>query len=164
MIEGAREALAGDRNVVFVRRDITRAVDAGGEQHRAIDDEAFRKSEGEGAYALSWRAHGQSYGIPRAMELDLAQGRTVVVNASRAVIDGARARYPRVIVCNIAAPPDVVRRRLTARGRETSAEIEERVARAGAFSVQGEDVRTIDNGGMLSDSVCRLVDVIRSAH
>ncbi|KAF0185240.1 MAG: phosphonate metabolism protein/1,5-bisphosphokinase (PRPP-forming) PhnN [Hyphomonadaceae bacterium] len=162
MIEGARAALADDPDVVFVRRDITRAVDAGGEQHHAVDDETFRESEKGGVYALSWAAHGQSYGIPRSIDAELGQGRTVVVNASRAILDTARARYPRVVVCNIIAPADVLRRRLAARGRETSAEVEERVARAGAFSVQGEDVVLIDNGGPLSESVRRLVDVIRS--
>ncbi|TPW05570.1 MAG: phnN,nitR, partial [Alphaproteobacteria bacterium] len=43
MIEGARAALADDPDVVFVRRDITRAVDAGGEQHHAVDDETLRE-------------------------------------------------------------------------------------------------------------------------
>ncbi len=162
MIDGARAALEGNPDIVFVRRDITRPADAGGEQHHPIGEESFRKAESEGAYALTWAAHGQLYGIPRSMDEDLARARAVVVNASRAIIEVARSRYPRVIVCNITAPADALRRRLTARGREGSDEIEERVARAGAFSVQGDDVVVIANDGTLADSVSRLVDVIRS--
>ncbi len=163
LIDAARAALEGEAHVVFMQRDITRPAGAGGEQHKAIDEASFREAEEGGAYALSWAAHGQLYGIPRTMEEELRAGRTVVVNASRAVMDDARARYSRVIICHITAPADVLRARLSTRGRETPAEIEERVSRAGAFSVAGNDVVSIPNDAVIEQSVRRLIDVIRSA-
>ncbi len=120
----ARAALAGDPRFCFVRRTITRPADAGGEDHDAVTEAGFATRE----HALQWEAHGLKYGIPIGIEDDLAQGRIVIANVSRSVIERAAGRYP-VRVVEITAPVPVLARRLAARGRETEADIAARLAR-----------------------------------
>jgi len=144
LIDGARAALAG-RDVVFARREITRAAEAGGENHIPVSEAEFAARQAAGGYALSWRAHGLGYGIPASVRTDLGQGRTVVANVSRGVLDQARATFGRVRVISIGADEAVIRQRLIHRGRETPEEIDERVARASAFRVEGPDVVQVRN-------------------
>ena len=163
VIDGARAALAGRADVVFPHRVVTRPAGLGGEDYIAATEQDFAAMQARGGFALSWAAHDLHYGIPAAIEADLAAGRQVVINVSRAVIDAARARYPGLLVVLITASPDVLRRRLTARGRETPAEIEERLSRAGAFTLSGSDVVVLNNDGALADSVARFVGLLQKA-
>ncbi len=120
----ARQALAGDPRFRFVRRVITRAADAGGEDHDAVSEAEFAQR----SFALRWQAHGLHYGIPSDVTDDIARGLTVVANVSRGVIVQAAERFPtRVIV--VTAPPDILARRLAARGRETAADVAKRLGR-----------------------------------
>lgn len=156
LIDGARAALAGE-GVVFARREITRPAEAGGENHIPVSEAEFAERRAAGAYALSWRAHGLGYGIPASVRADLAQGRTVVANVSRSVLDEARAAFRRVRVISIGADEAVIRERLIHRGRETPEEIDERVARAGAFRVEGADVVHVRNNSTPDAGVAAFV-------
>lgn len=146
LIDAARAALAADRRFAFARRAITREADAGGEAHEAITSAAFAAAAGAGAFAVSWSAHGLSYGIRHAALAPLAAGRNVVVNASRRAIPAFRAAAGRVVVLAVTAPPDVVRARLEARGREDAAEVAARLARDVPLAGV-PDVAEVDNGG-----------------
>lgn len=158
LIDGVRKVAPPD--VLFQQRDITRPEDAGGEAHRAVTRTEFEILEAAGGYALTWRANGLCYGIPAAIHAALAAGRTVVVNGSRGALDDARARFPRLLVVSVTASADVLRRRLSARGRETSAEIEARVERAGTFRVEGPDVVEVRNDGAPEGAVQSLLDLL----
>ncbi|MFN3460971.1 MAG: phosphonate metabolism protein/1,5-bisphosphokinase (PRPP-forming) PhnN [Oceanibaculum sp.] len=161
LLDGARAALSGDPRFVFARREITRPADAGGEDHIAVTEAEFRARQAAGHYALSWDAHGLGYGIPKAVEEDLAAGRTVVVNVSRGVLDEARGRYPHVAILSITVSPQILAARLRARGRETEEQIAGRLARAAAFIVTGPDVIDIRNDGDLAESVAAFVAALR---
>lgn len=163
LIAAAKSALADDPQFAFPRREITRPADAGGEDHIAIDEALFAMREGLSGYALAWRAHGLCYGVPATALADLAAGRTVIVNVSREVIAEARERFPGMIVLSVSAPAGVLRARLAARGRESPAEIEARVARAGAYRVNGADVVEIVNDGPLETALDRFIAALRSA-
>ena len=153
LIAGAQAALAGDPRFAFPRRVITRPREAGGEDHEPASAEAFAAAEAAGAFALAWDAHGQRYGIPRRIEADLAAGRQVIVNVSRAVIADARRRYGPVRVIVVTAPADVLARRLARRDRETAPEIAERLARMAAAPIEGPDVVEINNSGSVAEGV-----------
>lgn len=150
LIDAARAARP---DILFPRRAITRPAEAGGEAHEAMTIEAFDAREAAGGFALSWRAHGLAYGVPIAVAEALAAGRHVLVNVSRAVVDDARARYAPVRALVVTASPEILARRLEARGRESSADIRARLARAAYTAPEGADVTVIDNGGALEDGV-----------
>ncbi|MAY66465.1 MAG: phosphonate metabolism protein/1,5-bisphosphokinase (PRPP-forming) PhnN [Rhodospirillaceae bacterium] len=162
LIGGARQAFAAGADVVFPRREITRPADAGIEDHTAVTEGQFHARRELGGYLLSWGAHGLWYGIPAETKDDLLIGRTVVVNASRAVIDDARGRFQRLRVISVSADEKTLRARLGARGRETDAQIAHRLERARAFRVEGPDVIAFPNDGPLEAAVDRFSRILRN--
>lgn len=160
LIDGARAALADDPAVVFVRRDITRPAEAGGEDHQPVSEAEFLRHEAAGDYALSWRAHGLCYGVPADILQDLAMGRRVVANVSRGVIDEARGRLGAVRVVSVSADPEQLAERLRQRGRESDAEIADRIARAQAYSIAGDDVVELRNDSDRESGIAQLVAAI----
>jgi phosphonate metabolism protein PhnN/1,5-bisphosphokinase (PRPP-forming) len=159
LLDGARAALAGDTRFRFVKRTITRPADAGGEAHEAVDRAEFARRRAAGGFALHWSAHGLDYGIPADIAADLAAGRVVVANVSRAVLDAARARFPaRVVV--VTAPVEMRAARLLARGREDAAAIAERLAREVA-EPEGTDVTVVRNDARVAEGVARFVAVLK---
>ena len=143
LLAAAQAELAGDIRFRFVRRDITRAAEAGGEEHRACTAAEFAAIRDAAGYALHWSAHGLEYGIPADIAGDLATGRVVVANVSRGTIAEAAARFV-VRVLEITAPAPIRAARLAARGREASADIAARLAREVALP-EGLDVVTVVN-------------------
>jgi ribose 1,5-bisphosphokinase len=162
LMDAARAQLAGGE-VVFVRREITRSADAGGEDHWPIDEATFEARVKANAYALSWRAHGLGYGLPADIRLEIDAGRTVVANTSREMLDEARRLFPRVRVISITADPDALRARLLARGRESAVEVDARVARAAAFQVRASDVIEVRNDGTLETGIAAFVEALLRA-
>ncbi|MBY0329457.1 MAG: phosphonate metabolism protein/1,5-bisphosphokinase (PRPP-forming) PhnN [Acetobacteraceae bacterium] len=161
LLDGARAALAGDARFRFVQRAITRPAEAGGEAHRGVTAADFAVEQAAGGFALDWAAHGLRYGIPRDIEADLAAGRVVVANLSRAVLAEAGARYP-LLVLEITAPPAVLAARLAARGREDAAAVGERLARMAPVP-PGLAVRRIVNDGAVDAGVAQVVAALREA-
>jgi ribose 1,5-bisphosphokinase len=162
LIDGARRALAADPRFVFPRRVITRASDAGGEAHEAIDVAEFRRREERGAFALAWQAHGLHYGIPGAIKDHLAAMRHVIVNVSRAVIPAARIRFQPISIVEVWAPARVLAERLAARGRESVDDIARRIERSEAIAVDGAEVRRVENSGSVVEGVAALLSVLRA--
>lgn len=148
-------------DLYLVRRVITRPEAAGGENFDGVTEEDFAQSKADGAFALSWQAHGLSYGIPVSARDVLAQGRDVMFNGSRAMLSQAAAEFPELRVLYITARPDVLAQRLTARGRETPEQISKRLERATQPLPQGLRVTTIDNSGPLRLAVEALVAALQ---
>jgi phosphonate metabolism protein PhnN/1,5-bisphosphokinase (PRPP-forming) len=115
---------------------------------------------GNGDFALHWRAHGLGYGLPASIAADLAAGRNVVVNVSRAVLDEARRRFPPVAVVSVTVPPDILAERLRRRNRESENDIAGRLARARAYDVTGPDVVALDNSGVIGTAGAALATII----
>ncbi|WP_234187960.1 phosphonate metabolism protein/1,5-bisphosphokinase (PRPP-forming) PhnN [Shinella sp. NM-101] len=158
----AARHFAGNARLRFVRRVITRPADAGGEAHEAIDADGFSRRKAEGGFAVSWDAHGLSYGIPRETLEQLASGVTMVANGSRSALPAFAAAYPRLKVVVITARPDVLAARLAARGRESAEAIARRLMRAAPEIVVAADTMVIDNSGPLEEAGDAFVSLLAS--
>lgn len=161
LIAGAKQTLAADPGFAFPRREITRPPGQPGEDYCAVEEAEFARREADGAYCLSWRAHGLAYGVPREAQGLVEAGFCVVVNVSRGVIDSARAAFPRLRVIHVTASPAIVAERLRQRGREGAADIEGRLARAAAIRLEGDDVVELANNGPLAQSVAGFVQLLK---
>ncbi|MEM8948168.1 MAG: phosphonate metabolism protein/1,5-bisphosphokinase (PRPP-forming) PhnN [Pseudomonadota bacterium] len=160
LIDGARRRLARDPAYHFPKRSITRPANAGGEDHEALTKAAFERLEADGAFMLSWEAHGHHYGIPKTAEQALADGRSVIVNVSRQVIDQARRCWTPLRVLQVSAPRDVLAARLAARGREDADDIQRRLERASAYVINGDDVREVINADALEVVIDRFAALL----
>ena len=159
----AARHFADETRVKFVRRVITRPADAGGEAHEAIDPDGFRRRAADGGFAVSWDAHGLSYGIPSETLGELAEGVTLVANGSRSALPAFAGTYPRVKVVLVTARPDILAARLAARGREGAEAIAGRLDRATTEIVVAADTVVIDNSGALEDAGEAFVSLLAAA-
>ena len=141
----------------LARRVITRPETAGGEPFEGVSAEEFARRAASGAFALHWQAHGLRYGIPAALRDVLAEGRDVLVNLSRAVLPEAARAFPGLTVIHVTARPEVLARRLTARGRESADEIARRLARPAPPLAAWLKVIEIDNSGQLEAALAALL-------
>ena len=161
LLNGARARLADDPRCRFVQRVITRPGGAGEEAHEAISEQAFELRRQAGEFALTWRAHGLHYAIPADIGLDLAAGRVVIANASRAVVAEAAERFP-VAVIEVSAPADVLACRLAARGREDAVDMARRLSRAIELPLP-VDRQSVVNDGTVEQGVRRMLAAITRA-
>ena len=134
-------ALVRRPDLARVRRVVTRAPDAGGEDIEAVTPGDFARMRAEGRFLLDWDAHGLSYGLPRA---DFASG-PKLFNLSRRMLPQALAALPGLRVIHVSARPEVLAARLAARGREDAAQIAARIARDTGSLPTGLDIIHIDN-------------------
>jgi len=137
----------------LVRRVITRAPEAGGEDHVPVTQSAFDRLVAQGEFVLHWQAHGLCYGISGSVLQDLAAGHDLLANLSRNVVADAVARLPAVTVLTLTARPETLAARLAGRGRETAEQISARLARSVPDLPAGCQVLTIANDGPLAEAV-----------
>ncbi|MBY5934709.1 phosphonate metabolism protein/1,5-bisphosphokinase (PRPP-forming) PhnN [Tateyamaria omphalii] len=148
------EAMAeAEPRLGLVRRVITRPTGAGGEVFEGVTVPTFQAMARDGAFALSWSAHGLHYGIPVEVDAALGAGRDMLANLSRSVLMQAKARFPGLRVIALTADPDTLAQRLAGRGRESEKDILKRLSRVGTDLPAGFDVIRIDNSGALVDTV-----------
>ena len=160
LINAAKAALASDSRFVFPRRAVTRRAVAELEDHDSVTPEQFALQDANGAYALSWEAHGLKYGLPASIQEEIAAGRVVVMNGSRAMVATARAKFPGTVVVLVGAKPEVRALRLAGRGRETAAEVAARLARE--VDVDIPNAILVDNSGELAQGTARFLAALRA--
>lgn len=154
-------AQAARPDLVLVRRVITRPESAGGEPFEGVTAAEFARRRAAGDFALDWQAHGLCYGIPATVRDDLAAGRLVLFNGSRAMLPAAAAAFPGLAVLHVTAAPEVLATRLAARGRETAEEIARRLARAVDPFPPGLPVVEIRNDGALDTARAALLAALQ---
>jgi len=156
LLSFARARLGND--LVVVRRAITRAATETSEDHDSVSVTDFLDAVAAGRFSLHWQAHGLYYGLPKSLETQLADGKLVIANFSRAVLSMAAERYENMVVVEITARPEVIAQRLQGRGRESAEEIEDRLKR----SVNRLPVAAIeiDNSGDIAIAGERFVELL----
>jgi ribose 1,5-bisphosphokinase len=112
---------------------------------------------------LSWSAHGLKYGLPSSVDGAMASGRVLVANLSRGAVPSLRARYANVVTVHVTARPETLVERLAGRGRESAADIRERVARSKAAAPPAAGAVLLENDGPPEAAGERLVAVIHEA-
>ena len=132
-----RERSRARRSVVFpapLRHPASAMPHA--EDHVSLTEMEFAIAVADDAFALWWRAHGNSYGIGRFDRGRSRAGAVVAVNCSRAGQSARHAeRFANVTVVEITAPEDVLVARIVARGRETAEQaLAARVAQGAGLS------------------------------
>lgn len=156
-------AVAASPALHWARRCITRPETPGGEPFIGLSQPDYARKCADGEFALHWTAHGLSYGIAVEEFAPLADGRDVLFNGSRAALAAALARFPDLTVLRISAPSRVLAERLMARGRETAAEIEARLARASYDLPEGLPVIDIANDASPTEGAARLLAALQAA-
>jgi ribose 1,5-bisphosphokinase len=160
LLRHAQLMLQHDPDIAFVRRIVTRPPSAA-EDHHSLSPDDFWTAARQGAFAFSWSAHGLSYAIPLSIQTDIAAGRRVVCNVSRAVVPDARARYERAVVVLVTAPDDVLRARLMARDRASDIDIAARLSRASWFTPTLCPDHVIVNIGSVDRAAAELAALVR---
>jgi len=150
LIQYARTHLSGNRTIVFAHRYITRPADVPGENHVALTWEEFNLRRTQNLFSMVWESHNQLYGIGIEIDTWLKLGLDVVVNGSRAYLEAAVAKHPRIIPVLITASEDTLRKRLICRKRETKEQIAERLNRAKLIpEIEHPDLIIIKNDSSL---------------
>ncbi len=160
LMSGAQAQLPRNGRFRFVRRYITRPAEAGGEDHIPIAPDVFQKLVDERFFCLHWQAHDLLYGIPVTINDEILDGRTVIANVSRSVLDTARTNFPYVRIINVTAPPDILAARLHGRGRESLSDVTKRLGRS--VQVAGNDVFEVVNDGSIEDGIRKFTTLINA--
>ena len=147
-------------DIHIARRVITRPGEAGGEDFEGVSRAEFHHRISTGAFALDWEAHGLCYGIPVTINDHLHRGAIVLFNGSRGALTSAISAFPDLQIIHISADPDVLAQRLSHRGRETEAQITQRLARSSYELPSGPRIYHVDNNGSLTDAIDGLMSIL----
>ncbi len=87
-------------NFYFVKRYITRTLDKTNEDYIPISNNDFQNKIKDGFFAITWKAHCSSYGIPKDIDDELKKGVDVIFNGSRLALKQIKENYPDAkIIC-----------------------------------------------------------------
>jgi thymidine phosphorylase len=162
LLDGVRRHLADDDRFMFVRRVITRPADAGGEDHTSVSPAEFARRREAGDFLAHWSANGLDYGLPIAIGDELARGRHVVANGSRAAVAEVATRVENTVVIEITAAPETIAQRLAARGRETAEAVAARLARVTPPFPKSVEVIRVANDADPESGVAKLVAALQT--
>jgi ribose 1,5-bisphosphokinase len=145
-------------NIKRVKRYITREQQkAGGEDSYNIDFDIFGKLERDGGFAFSWSAHHLKYGLPITIFDEINVGKSLIANISRSILDQLSDKFEYYEIILITASDKILAERLEKRGRESKAQIEERLARSSFTIPNGISPLIIRNETTVEDAVSKII-------
>lgn len=140
-------------NVYIATRYVTRE-DNSNENHYCLSPTAFLQRQQAGKFAMSWQANGLWYGIDYSIDTELAQGNHVILNGSRHYLSDALRIYPNISPVCLMVAPHILQQRLQQRGRESDAEIMQRMQRNTQLAKHlPENTFFLNNDGDLRETV-----------
>ncbi len=165
LLRFAREQQPAGSPVAFAHRYITRPAHSAGENHVELSNDEFQTRLEHGCFAMHWESHGLRYGIGTEIRHWLQQGMHVVLNGSREYLYKAAADFSNLVPVLIRVDADVLRERLTERGRESPDEVAQRLRRHARFECLDEHpgLVCIDNNSDLSDTGQQFLDLLSSS-
>lgn len=140
-------ALAARPDLQVLRRVITRPETAGGEPFEGVTTAEFATRAARGDFALSWNAHGLSYGVPHPTGAGVT-----LFNGSRRILGQAAQVFAGLQVIHVTASPEVLADRLAARGREGAQDIAARLSREARLD-PALSVLTVINDGTPAEGI-----------
>ncbi|MGG4774144.1 phosphonate metabolism protein/1,5-bisphosphokinase (PRPP-forming) PhnN [Alcaligenaceae bacterium 429] len=160
-------ALAADLppDWVIMKRAVTREESPANAYAEYLSHEVFRQQQRQGAFALSWEAHGLIYGIRSELDTHLQAGKLVLVNGSREHWEQVKQRYEQASLVWLTVAPELLLQRLQMRGRESMDAITLRVQRNQQMEQQfrhrlganpSHNVYMLDNSQALDQTVANL--------
>ncbi|NHC61055.1 phosphonate metabolism protein/1,5-bisphosphokinase (PRPP-forming) PhnN [Paenalcaligenes suwonensis] len=160
-------ALAADLppDWIIMKRTVTREESPANVYAESLSHEVFRQQQRQGAFALSWEAHGLLYGIRSELDAHLQAGKLVLVNGSREHWEQVKQQYAQAALVWLTVAPELLLQRLQQRGRESVDAISLRVQRNQQIEQQfrhklGADasrsVYMLDNSYTLAQTVANL--------
>jgi ribose 1,5-bisphosphokinase len=160
VLNHARARLDGRYDVLIAHRYVTRPTQLGHENYVSLSAGEHDLRRDRGLFLMDWSAHGIRYAVGIEVSIWLSHGMVVVMNGSRAHLPAAAACQPGMLPILIDVPFACLRQRLLARGRESAAEIDARLERAGALTVTHPALVRIDNTGPLELAGDRLSEIL----
>lgn len=164
LLQGCRQRLQPEQKTCVAHRYITRAADAGGENHVHLSSDEFELRKHASLFAMHWASHGHLYGIGIEVENWLASGFNVIINGSREYLPIAMERYPSLVPILIQVEQELLRNRLINRKRESIADIEQRLARHQTLlKTMPSGTLLVDNSQSLDEGITALQHIISPA-
>ncbi len=163
VIDWLKTYFAGNRDVLFARRTVTRIDGGASEDHDCLTPEEFGEAKAAGEFAVTWDAHGLSYGIPTDVLHHLNGGGVAIANGSRRALDDLQAVFPNILVVNLVVDRAILSKRLAERGRETAEEISRRLERMDVQIASHFNAVRVDNSGSLETAGRRVADIVSGA-
>lgn len=145
---------------IIPTRIITRPPSPETEEFDSISEDKFQDLSKAGAFTLQWKSYNIYYGVKAEIEDSIAQGRSVLVNVSRQIVEETRSRLPNVCAIFVKVPLHITEARIRDRGREEGADLEERLERARQNQdFPGADY-VVDNSGDLENAGRQLLKIL----
>ena len=150
------------------------------EDHEPCTVEQFQQRLKSNEFALHWYAHDTFYGITfKSMQClfdshyehttnqNKATIQHIVANVSRSIIKEAQEKFPfRVVVIEVNANETIVRERLMKRGRETTEQINARIAHNKKVSATVAQVAVtlfvVWNDSSVEEGILKFVEALSS--
>lgn len=160
LINWLREQLTDKQKYMFVRRSVTRSPDGQTEDHDTLTIEQFDRAKEQGKFAVTWQAHGLSYGIPIGVLAHVKAGGIAIANGSRRALADMQKQFPNMIVINLRVDRAVLASRLAGRGREDAEQIKKRLDRMDMPLAGNLTVYDIENSGPIEKAGRSFMDVL----
>ncbi len=154
LIRHAKEAFKDNGDFNFVKRYITREPD-NNERNFYLKKSAFDVLDENNHFVSKWHAHGNSYAIAK----ECIASKVNIISISRSHIKDFEKEFDDVTTIHIIIPEAILLDRLRLRGRESEAQIMERIKRA-CEKLEGKNIIEFDNNQKIEKSSKKFVKLL----